>query len=173
MKAGFVVLLIFATAWAVGGMYAAGAQPAFMAIPVGVSAGLLVAARRSFEGQISTPETARRIRRLVAVWSAVEVVLILVAVNLLARAGKPMLIGPTVCIIVGLHFIPLARGLPQGVYYATAGAMIAAGAIGAALPAPSGSIFMMFVAALILWATALTIMGKAARHASEARSQSG
>ena len=69
----------------------------------------------------------RRVNRVVGIASGAEGVGILVAVNVVANLGRPDLVMPAVAIVVGLHFLPLARWLPAPGYYLTGLLMCALG----------------------------------------------
>jgi hypothetical protein len=82
----------------------------------------------------ATPEQARRTRRLVGIWSGVEFIAIAIASGVLVWRRMPGEILPAIAIVVGLHFIPLARGLPMPPYYATAAGLGAIGLMSFFLP---------------------------------------
>src|SRR4029079_14567844 len=65
---------------------------------------------------------------------------------------------PAAAIIVGLHFFPLARGIPARLYFATGGGLLLAGIVGLVLPPNERAAIVGFGAALVLWATALAIV---------------
>ena len=75
-------------------------------------------------------EQGRRIGRLVGIASGVEGLAILVAVNVLANIGSQALTIPAIAIIVGLHFLPLAKWIPARLYYGTAVTLTGLGFIG-------------------------------------------
>jgi hypothetical protein len=114
----------------------------------------------------------RRPRRLPAAGSrdfllvnAAQVVAVLVAVPLLIRAGAPTLIAPVTCLVVGLHFFPLARVFGQPQYRWTGTLLVIVAAVGAAaFVADAGmpTVFAMvgLPAASVLWATALHLAAR-------------
>jgi hypothetical protein len=156
MKAAFFVLLAFAAAWGAGSVVMAGLPRALLVLPLLIS-GALAFGAGSFSAK-RPPGELLKIRKLVRLWSAVEGIAIVVAVLALGHINKPALIVPAIAVLVGLHFIPLARGFPQPKYYATAAAMIAGGVIAAALPKQVGPILASATAALALWATAISLL---------------
>ncbi len=90
---------------------------------------------------------------MVGIWSAVEGVAILLAVNVAVNLHHPQLIPTAICLIVGLHFVPLTRGFGGPVYYVTGAVMSAVGLAGlAALLSP---VAVCLAAAASLWLTPL------------------
>ncbi len=75
---------------------------------------------------------------------------------------------PLITLIVGVHFLPLARLFHVGLYYATGGALIVAGCEGLAGTPTSGAVFVWTASvasasALVLWATATVSLRQARR----------
>src|SRR5581483_5396712 len=96
----------------------------------------------------------RRRGRIVGIASAVEGLAILVAVNVLVNTGRRDLVAPAVAIIVGVHFLPLARWLPAPIYYLTAALLVGVGAAGASAGDVTARIVIVGVgAAAVLWAS--------------------
>lgn len=153
MLVAVCVLSAFAAAW---GEFAAprlGAPLPLRLAPLLISA-VLIALAFAVRGRFpNSPERRRRAGRLVAIWSSVEGVAILVAVNLLGPKGAE-LVSAAVALIVGLHFLPLARGLPQPSYYASGAALVLIGVAGFLVPALVGPVAVSLAAALTLWLTA-------------------
>jgi hypothetical protein len=85
--------------------------------------------------------------------SAIEGVAIFVVANLLVRTHHSDARFPAIAVIVGLHFLPLARGIPLRTYYTTGVVLIAIGAAGLALSDPARSLFVGLGCACVLWAT--------------------
>jgi hypothetical protein len=96
--------------------------------------------------------------KVVALWSAVEVIALLIAANLLEQFHRPDLMLPIGATIVGLHFFPLARGIPVKLYHATGAGLIVVGLVGLLVPAADRAIVAGMGAALVLWGTALMIV---------------
>jgi hypothetical protein len=91
-----------------------------------------------------------------------QAVLIPLAVVGLTRLGRPEYIAPAVCLVVGLHFLPLARAFAVPLYRTTGLALVAIAVLGAVLAALGVEIAAVFAlvglcAALTLWATALQL----------------
>jgi hypothetical protein len=107
-------------------------------------------------------ERARRGRK-VGLWFGVvfgvEAILIAFTAMFLARAGRPLLIPVAVVVIVGAHFLPLARifRIPT---YGFAGALLMAAALGSLLIADEQTrVFDLGIAtAVALWASASAVL---------------
>ena len=159
-KNGVMIMSGFAAIWFLWGLSAAGPMSVlWMLAPLGISAGMIALAAR----MPVTVNPARRaaIGRFVGLASAIEGVAILVAVNAVAWAGYPSFGVCAVLAIVGLHFFPLAKFLPAGIYMWTGSAMVALAAAGVAIPGDQTRLLVLGVgAALFLWATCLVILMK-------------
>ena len=102
--------------------------------------------------------TSRRFGMVVAI----EAVAIAVASIWFGAADHPEFIAPIVGVVVGLHFLPLARLFHRPIYYLTGGLMAILSGIaiiallaGATLGAPENwSILVGLANALVLWFTA-------------------
>jgi hypothetical protein len=165
MTGGVLVLGVFAVLWASAAVLGAGSPAWMIVFPVLVSAGLYLWASRS-SAPPRLPEEVWRIRRAVGIWSAVEGVAILIAVNVLRNVGAPDAVGSAIAIVVGLHFLALARAFPQPLYYWTGAGLIIVG--GAALLLPMGPRLPVIgcLAALDLWISAglIIFQGRRAAH---------
>ena len=153
-----VVLCGFGALWAVGGLVALGSPAWAWAGPVVLGAGVAAWCLRA-AGALPARSRAerRRIARLVGVWSAVEGALIVGVDNVLANTGRVRDVLPATAVIVGLHFLPLARGIPQPAYYATGAALVALGVVGLALADPYAWALAGFGSALVLWLASVGI----------------
>jgi hypothetical protein len=153
MRSGYWVVALFATGWAGAGLLATGYPLVALLLPVLVSGAVLFWAYR-------VPATARELgshtRKALARWSMIEGVAIMVAVNVLHRVHRPDLMFPVVAVIVGLHFLPLARTIPVRVYFLTAAALMVIGAVGMLLPSSDRPLAVGLGAAVALWATGLS-----------------
>ena len=121
---GLSVLAVMAAIWACMGLLLWQAAPAALAAPVIVSALIYLASRRPARNLV--PRTAaeeERIGRLVGFWSLAEGIAIAPVAFILANTGLGRLIPAAIAIIVGLHFLPLARGTPRPLNYATGAGM--------------------------------------------------
>jgi len=158
---GAAIMTIFAAIWWVLGVRAGGASSIVMMIIPCLATGALLftAFQRRGQGNAGSPEEQRRRDRVVTIASAAEGIAILVAVNVLANIGLRSQTTPVIAIIVGLHFLPIARWLPARTYYLTAGLLIALGLAGLAIgSAPIRIIAVSTGAATILWTTAAIVL---------------
>jgi hypothetical protein len=156
MRIGIWILCFFATAWATAGTVLGRTPEWGIAIAVAISAGVVLLARQA-PGLTQAPP---HVRRLVRMWSAVEGIAMLAATIALANLGRQDAIMPVFAIIVGLHFLPLAKGIPVRLYYATGALLIVLGAMGLANPAFSPAV-LGWTAAAALWASALHLTRRA------------
>lgn len=166
MRGGIWVLTIFAAIWGAAAVLGTGLSPLLAAVPVAVSIALLFWATRQIPAPIPEAEQAR-IGRLVGIWSAVEGVTIFVGVTFCQNVGASYAVAPVIAIIVGLHFLPLARGIPVPLYYVTGLALVAVGA-GALLWLPPSHQLPLTggAAAFILWISCVKLVGIARRAGS-------
>ena len=152
MSAAVLVLCGFGALWGIGGLVAVGSPVWVWAGPVLLGAAVAAWCLRAV-GTLPgrSPAERKRIGRLVSFWSMVEGVLILAVDNVLANTGRMHDVLPATAVIVGLHFLPLARGIPQLIYYATGSALVVLGAAGLALADPYAWALPSFGGALVLW----------------------
>ncbi len=91
-----------------------------------------------------------------------QTVLILVAVLGFARAGRPLLIAPATCLLVGLHFLPLARIFGIPLYLVTGAVLVLVAVTGLVLVTTDVADSAVLVAvglpaAVTLWCTSLLL----------------
>lgn len=163
---GAVVLSLFAVLWAA--VAASGVAPA-AAWPVRIGAVLVAVAIIALAlrpGASALPDRPRSLpegwHRTVGLVNGGQFVLIAVVVAVGVLAGVPQIVPPAVCLVVGLHFLPLARLFDQPQYTATAIGLCVAAVLGGAvlLTGPSLEVSRLVVgglAALVLWATAVRL----------------
>ncbi|MFF3322765.1 DUF7010 family protein [Streptomyces sp. NPDC002889] len=165
-RRGATVLAVFALVWA----FAAGSGIPAMAVSVTVAvvaAALTVAAvALAFRGA-TRPIT--RVVRLPAKWNrgvglvnAAEVVAILAVIAASNASAHPDLIPPGICLVVGLHFFPLARLFDQRQYTWTAIFLTAVAVVGfvVATAGTTGETARVVVgagAAVVLWASSFHV----------------
>ncbi|MFD0773777.1 DUF7010 family protein [Streptomonospora algeriensis] len=164
-RRGAFVLAFFALMWALAGASGLGrAVPAVAAGAVAVSAAVVVLAYRY--GYAGDRQRERRLPhgwgRSVGVVNIAQAAAIAAAVLLLVNTGSTLLLPPVVCLIVGLHFFPLARLYDQRQYHWTGvllTAVAAAGFGGATWGAGTQAVLSAvgFAAALVLWASAVHV----------------
>ncbi|MGW1472697.1 DUF7010 family protein [Streptomyces olivaceus] len=169
---GAVAMSVFASMWE--GLGVAGIGPrvpspalsgiAALAVVVAVTAVVLTVRL----GRLPGP---RRVRRVAVnsfqVFGRVNIgqtVAIVAAVLLLGRFEQWEYVPAVVCLVVGAHFLPLARTFAQPQYWWTGGLLMALALVGAvALGGGDGSngrVLLGFGAALVLWTTALHVARK-------------
>lgn len=158
MRGGIWVLNIFAAIWFAVGATGAGLPWAVLLVPLCISGALLGWGLRSAGVEPSRNPDAGR---LVGIWSGVEGVAIFVAVTVCQNIGARDAIVPVIAIIVGLHFLPLARGIPVPLYYATGSALVALGLGALLLPGPERMETTGLVAAVIMWISAAVLIRQA------------
>lgn len=156
MRGGIWVLTIFAAIWGALGVIDIGLSPVLAVVPVGISAALLFWATRQVPAPIDDAAQAR-IGRVVGRWSAVEGLAIVAVVIICQNIGAADAIVPVIAIIVGLHFLPLARGIPVPFYYATGVAMVATGGAALLLSEPARIGVTGFGSAIILWVSCVAL----------------
>jgi hypothetical protein len=156
---GAIIMSLFAAIWwAIGAHASRSGSVVLYGLGFLMTAIIVVAASRS-QIQSPTPEEESRVGRLVGIASGVEGILILIAVNVLRNIGMSAFVAPVVAIIIGLHFFPLARWLPARLYYGTAAALIAVGAVGCVLDdAHRRLLVVSFSSAGVLWLTAIAVV---------------
>ncbi len=160
MHGGIWVLNIFAAVWAAAAILVSHQPGWLVAFPIALSAALLVwASRQQFPAR--DPAIEARIGRVVSIWSAVEGVAMFLAANILINLHLSGLLMPVFAVIVGLHFLPLARGFPAPLYYATGAALILAGLAAMMLPEPIRPLATGLAAAIILWISAILDVNRA------------
>jgi hypothetical protein len=160
VRPALVILTVFAAAWSWGGLWLSGAAPSLVIFPIATS---LVLLAWGWRGSGVSQSRGPHVRKVVGLWSSVEVVALLVTANVLQNLHRADLMLPLGAIIVGLHFFPLARGIPVRIYYASGAGLVLAGAAGLIVPPAQRPMVAGMVAALTLWATALVIVLRARR----------
>jgi hypothetical protein len=131
-----------------------------------VTAGLCWGAARQIErarqmpyAAIAAPTTAdRKTARDFQIVLALEWIPILVAVVIFNRIRRPDFILPTIALIVGLHFIPLARVFHAPLYYASGAAMVAVAIAGFVAQPPGRQAIACVGSGVVLWVTAVLLL---------------
>ena len=171
---GALILGFFATVWWVIGLRAAGHGAAVVyPVPIVVAAAIGFAAwrqgRRGDVGEVEDAGEKARRDRLVGWASAGEGIAIFIAANVLVNTGHRGAVASAVAIIVGAHFVPLARGLPAPAYYGTAGVLVLLGLAGLAIPDPALRLTVVSAgAAAVLWLTAVSALRRAGQPSAMA-----
>jgi len=159
---GAMFFFPFGGAWFALWAYRASARPIVLYVEIAVlTAALLGLAYWRYRvhapalaAQPETPEQ-RRASRIFQIVNAAQWVLILVVGNVLANLGLGAWVIPAVIIIVGLHFLPLARVFANPPHYVTGLALVAIGA-GYPLLTPAGpaSPIGCLLTGVVLWLSA-------------------
>lgn len=155
MRIALLVLSFFAATWASAGLLVSGETPDLILIPIALSLALVF---YGWRGQHTLRPRSANAGKILGLWSAVEGLALFVTAIVLQKLDRDDLMFPAMAMIVGLHFFPLARGIPAPSYYATGGALVFAGLIGFILPPAERAIVVGMCAALILWATSLRLI---------------
>jgi hypothetical protein len=157
MRGGIWVLNIFAAIWAVAAVVV-GHLPIWLAsLPIALSVVLLLWASSQPVGT-GNPVEGDHVGRAVGVASAIEGVALFIVANVLLNLHLPTAIMPAAAIIVGLHFIPLARWIPVPIYYRTAAGLIAIGIVALLMPPLDRAIVTGIGAALVLWVSGIMLV---------------
>lgn len=164
LQAGWVATT-FGLAWAVLGVVALPVGGAMRVVLVLVAvAGAVAVAVTCARLLAAVPRPSRRVppngSRDYVLINAAQVVAVLVAVPLLYRAGAPALVAPVTCLVVGLHFFPLARVFGQPQYVWTGALLVVVAAAGVVAFVADAGVPTVFAvvglpAAAVLWATAV------------------
>lgn len=160
---GIYILVVFGFGWSVVGATGIGGV---VVLAVAVIAAIVVGmtAIRARTGGTSQSRPRRRSLPNAAAgffWvNIAQTVLILVSVSALVKLGVPALVPVAVCLVVGLHFLPLARFFGQPQYWWTGALLVIVAADGGAWYAAgsTAAVIRMAVgipAAVVLWVTAL------------------
>lgn len=117
--------VIFGFFWAISGSSPLPVVPRVIGyvLAVVIAGALLTALRRAARTNpvvVSEGASRKRVYRTFSIVVAAEVVGILIVVRACAALGKPEAIAGVIALVVGLHFIPLARLFHVKVYYGTA-----------------------------------------------------
>jgi hypothetical protein len=162
MFTGALVLNIFGACWCICGLLSLGAPLWLLPLPLLVAAGLIETARRAIRHvPPRTPEDEKRIGRLIGLWSGLEGVAIFVAIPALQVMHAEVDIGSAMALIVGLHFFPLARGMPLPLYYASGTALVVIALVSFYQPASYRFAAACFPSGVILWATSAILSARA------------
>ncbi|MEJ5946588.1 hypothetical protein WDZ17_14920 [Pseudokineococcus basanitobsidens] len=164
-RRGAVVLAAFSVLWVLVAASGVAGAPAWGLRGAGLVVALVLVAlahrpRRARDGVTerlrSQPAGWRRLVGRTNVFQAVVIVLV---VLLGALTDVPQVVAPLVAVVVGVHFLPLARAFDQPEYRWTGAGMAVAGAVGigllvALVPHDVVRVVVGALAALSLWATA-------------------
>ena len=132
-----------------------------------ITAGLCWGAARQIQRARQLPKPAvaaqpiaadRETGREFQIVLALEWIPILVAVIIFNRIRRPDFILPTIALIVGLHFIPLARVFGVSLYYASGVAIVVVAIAGFVSKPPARQAIACIGSGGVLWGTAATMV---------------
>jgi hypothetical protein len=161
-RSGALLLALFAQAWAVGSLagLSGWAVTAVLAVSVPTTLVAVVLAARVPPEDAGEP-VARDWRRRYNRIGAVQGVLVAATVVGCVVAQRPEFIAALVCLVVGLHFLPLARILAEPRYVRTGLALCVVGlgglGLGLAVEPAQANVSVGLAAALTLWASSLAL----------------
>jgi hypothetical protein len=157
MRGGIWVLNIFAAIWGMGGIMVGHGSVWLAVVPIAISAALLFWSSRRPVGT-GNPVEGDHVGRAVGIATAIEGVAIFVVANVLINLHMPTLLLPAIAIIVGLHFLPLARWIPVPLYYRTSAGLIAVGLAASFFPPENRAIATGIAAAAVLWVSGVMLV---------------
>lgn len=157
MRGGIWVLNVFAAIWGAAGIIVGNAPVWLAVVPIAISAAALIWARRQPVGT-GNPVNGDHIGRVISIATAIEGVAIFLVANVLINLHMETLLMPAIAIIVGLHFLPLARWIPVPLYSRTGAGLIAVGVTAACLPLGSRAIVTGITAAVVLWVSGVLLV---------------
>jgi hypothetical protein len=126
--------------------------------------GLVAWARATFKGGLRAhaaardPAAVKRLRRGFMLINAVQWIAVGLAVMLMNVFAHVEWIAPAVILIVGLHFVPLARLFGYRGYYVTAGALVLVALLDMLAGAEGHVALTLFATGAILWATTVALL---------------
>jgi hypothetical protein len=161
---GVTICAVFGLGWFIGGAGVLGDGPPYwigLALAAAVSVALIAAIRPVASSRERERELPKDWQRRYGLWIGFEVVLIVAAILVLRALDLGEFLPGTIAVIVGAHFIPLAKAFDEPAYRWTGYAMIAAGAAGVA--AGAGGVVLAgavagFGSAAALWATGAMVL---------------
>ena len=161
MMAAIVFMAGFAAVWWVGGVLVGQAPIGLVAVGPVISAILIVVARARLKAEAKpSPAEGKRIGKIIGWASGLEGLALFLAANVLIKAGLSAYVATAFAVIVGLHFLPLAKLLPVPIYYATALLLVLAGAAGLAVDVAHRPLVISLAAAVVLWLTCAVRLAK-------------
>jgi hypothetical protein len=157
----FIILGFFAAIWWVGGVQFGHAPIGLAVVGPVISILLIVVARGRLKGQPARPPAdKKRIGRVVALASSGEGVAMAVAGNVLLNLHALEYLFPVMAVIVGLHFLPLAKWIPAPMYYVASLLLVLIGLGGLALHGDHRPLAVGLMSAMVLWGAGLAVLTK-------------
>ena len=128
--------------------------PYIMFVAIGLAACL--ALRLPGDGIAPSKQAEKVIR-----WSSIaEGVGLFVAAQTTISLGHREMLLPAMALVVGLHFLPMARAIPFRPFYMLGVALLAASAAGFAIGGTTGAEVAGFSGAIALWLAAILAVGR-------------
>jgi hypothetical protein len=123
---------------------------------VAIALAALLALRLPGEG-IAPSKQAEK----VIMWSSIaEGIGLFVAAQTTISLGHREMLLPAMALVVGLHFLPMARAIPFRPFYGLGFALLAASAAGFAIGGTTGAELAGFAGAIALWTASLLAIGR-------------
>ncbi|MEV6654338.1 hypothetical protein [Streptomyces sp. NPDC051219] len=167
-KSGVGFLALFGLGWWLLGTSAFNGPARLVPVVAGcvVAVALMLAARHFLSQAAGLRFSAHQRLRFNQINGAQWLLIVVVAV-VCGLAGVPVLVPPLVALVVGLHFLPLARVFEQPRLLVPSVLLVAAGAAGMVVwvadgPAESVRLVVGLTAALSLWGTAIWTVAEGA-----------
>jgi hypothetical protein len=169
MMSAIVIMAGFAAVWWIGGGVVGHAPLGLVAVGPAISVILIFVARARLKNAPQPgPDERKRAGRIIGWASGVEGLALALAGHLLITAGLSAYVASAIAVIVGLHFLPLAKLLPVPIYYLTALLLVLAGLAGLAIDVAHRPLAISMTAAVVLWLTCWVRMAKPAPSAASA-----
>ena len=153
-----IIFSVFGGLWVVLAILSQrSSYPLFCLVPIGIAALLVVwsVSVARTRTQLAADERRRR-NKIVMYASAFEGIALFVGANILNNMGIADQYLPLLAVIVGLHFLPFARYMPDWRYYPISLTLIAIGMAGAVVPSPDiRAWFVGLSSALVLWTASI------------------
>ena len=126
-------------------------------LPFGGFLVLAVAARRAGDGLANV--TFSPTARAVLIWSTLaELLAIVVGIQIVMKYSRPDLVIPVIALAVGLHFLPIGRGVPQPRFTLLGIGLIVLAIAGFLLPPPVNMAVSGIGGCVAEWAAAWSII---------------
>jgi hypothetical protein len=168
-RRGTLVLSVFALVWAFAGASglawsAAALAVEIVAVPL-TAVAIFLAYRKGAAPSPRTVSLPGNWARAVGIVNIVEVVAVFAVIAASNASGRPEFIPAAIALVVGLHFIPLARFYDQWQYKGTAVLLSVVAALGfaliaAGLPGESVRAVVGTACAVVLWVSAYHVAVK-------------
>jgi hypothetical protein len=156
-----MILSVFGGLWVVFAILAQSSPaPILCVFPIAIAAMIagwsISVARKSAP---RAPDDQKRINRIAMYSSIFEGVAIFVGINVLQNLGIADQYLPFIAVIVGLHFLPFARYVPDRRYYPMALLLVIIGVIGSIVRSTDlRAGFVGLSSAIVLWAAAVVAL---------------